>query len=160
MEPAQDEAGKLPESAQLEPGELLGPAQDEAGSQGERALEESQGNNAQAGGWASPRSQPSHDSEEDIGAGEEDFESSPEKPPLKDKSERRANEVPPGKFWLHDDRTEDDANNRWAYVCKEKVHLLTTITSLSQVAESPTVSPTEVLTWRLHQFYCLKKAAL
>ena len=32
--------------------------------------------------------------------------------PLVDKSEKRNYEVPTGKFWLHDDRTEEDANNR------------------------------------------------
>jgi hypothetical protein len=45
----------------------------------------------------------------DINAIVEELEASPG---VKDKSEKQPYEVPTGKFWLHDDRTDDDANNR------------------------------------------------
>ena len=35
--------------------------------------------------------------------------------PLPDKSEQAQREVPVGKFWQHDDRTDEDANNRYQH---------------------------------------------
>ena len=45
----------------------------------------------------------------DITAIGEELEASPA---VVDKSEKKPYEVPTGKFWLHDDRTDDDANKR------------------------------------------------
>ena len=58
-------------------------------------------------------------SEVDLGAVKTDAVAAPEAAnmeqalvPLPDKSEQSQREVPVGKFWLHDDRTTEDANNR------------------------------------------------
>ena len=53
-------------------------------------------------------------SEVDITAAEEvlDEEQDPNKPV--DKSEKAPYEVPVGAFWLHDDRLDEDAGQRWA----------------------------------------------
>ena len=37
--------------------------------------------------------------------------------PAQDKSEKAVYEVPTGKFWLHDDRTAEDTNNRYVDCC-------------------------------------------
>lgn len=72
-----------------------------------------------SGGNGSERSDQSAGSEVNITAIEEELDPAPHKG-LIDKSEKAPHELPTGKFWMHDDRTEDDANNRWA------LHLLNT----------------------------------
>lgn len=60
---------------------------------------------------SSEGSKKSTSSEFDIAAKQEDLEPSSGQP-AQDKSEKAVYEVPTGKFWLHDDRTDEDANNR------------------------------------------------
>lgn len=78
---------------------------------------------AQSGG-----SNESTGSEIDIAATGESLGDSPEKAPLKDKSEKLPYELPTGKFWLHDDRTEEDANNRLLYIKPFTCHMWAQLT--------------------------------
>ena len=49
---------------------------------------------------------------DDIAAKQEGLQASSGKP-AQDKSEKAVYEVPTGKFWLHDDRTDEDTNKRY-----------------------------------------------
>ena len=53
-------------------------------------------------------------SEVDITAAEEVLEEDPDPNKPVDKSEKAPYEVPVGAFWLHDDRLDEDAGQRWA----------------------------------------------